>query len=656
VLEALPHALLTCLERSGPIAVTVAQGLAVLGDRSSTGLLARLCGLTWPSTVQGLRVLQAAGLVEESGFRHAALRSMVREDMPPERQRDLHSRAAGLLHQDGAPAAVIAAHLKAAERVEESWGVSVLQEAAEELLADDRDRLAIEYLERAHAFCQDPRRRADIRIRTAVLSQRSDPFMAECLSDDLLELLRNGRLTPRQGAAVVDLFVCHRRIDEANQAVAALRQMNADTTAESATGWVEGQHTAVVEFYQPWSRARRQERPAAGEPDRRSAPWGEESAAAAEELLQRLVLTDSTLVAINNAIKFLMCSGKVERARYWADTYLQETERRGAAGWYAMLAGIRAETALLMGQLRDADQYSQLGLDRLPERKRGILACGLVATQVMAHTAMGNYETGARRLNQPTPETLFGSEHGLLYLRARGMYNLATNRLNSALNDFLTLGRLARNWGMDHPSLVPWRGDVAEALIRLGDIAEAERILTEQLSRIEDENSRISGVTLRLLSATAEVRKRPSMLTRAIAILQGEGDRLQLANALCELAEAHRKLGETSQATTASRRAWQLAKECGAEPLCARIRFDGKGRFVPGESSWRGGEAESLSGSEKRVAVLAACGYSNRDISSRLHITVSTVEQHLTRVYRKLMIEGREQLPVDLQFEVSDVV
>ncbi|MEK8170202.1 helix-turn-helix transcriptional regulator [Streptomyces sp. M19] len=51
---------------------------------------------------------------------------------------------------------------------------------------------------------------------------------------------------------------------------------------------------------------------------------------------------------------------------------------------------------------------------------------------------------------------------------------------------------------------------------------------------------------------------------------------------------------------------------------------------------------------------MAACGYTNRDISTRLYITVSTVEQHLTRVYRKLRIEGRQQLPTGLQFEVIE--
>lgn len=45
------------------------------------------------------------------------------------------------------------------------------------------------------------------------------------------------------------------------------------------------------------------------------------------------------------------------------------------------------------------------------------------------------------------------------------------------------------------------------------------------------------------------------------------------------------------------------------------------------------------------MAALAASGYSNRAIAEELFITVSTVEQHLTRVYRKLDIKNRRQLP-----------
>lgn len=45
------------------------------------------------------------------------------------------------------------------------------------------------------------------------------------------------------------------------------------------------------------------------------------------------------------------------------------------------------------------------------------------------------------------------------------------------------------------------------------------------------------------------------------------------------------------------------------------------------------------------MAALASMGYSNREIGDRLHITISTVEQHLTRVYRKLNVNSREDLP-----------
>ncbi|MFE2755562.1 helix-turn-helix transcriptional regulator [Actinosynnema sp. NPDC059335] len=51
-----------------------------------------------------------------------------------------------------------------------------------------------------------------------------------------------------------------------------------------------------------------------------------------------------------------------------------------------------------------------------------------------------------------------------------------------------------------------------------------------------------------------------------------------------------------------------------------------------------------LTYSERRVATLAAAGHGNRAIALRLHITVSTVEQHLTRVYRKLAVANREEL------------
>ena len=56
------------------------------------------------------------------------------------------------------------------------------------------------------------------------------------------------------------------------------------------------------------------------------------------------------------------------------------------------------------------------------------------------------------------------------------------------------------------------------------------------------------------------------------------------------------------------------------------------------------GEGPGLSPSEMKVATLVADGYTNREIANSLYVTPSTVEQHLTRIYRKLNIRTRAEL------------
>jgi hypothetical protein len=48
-------------------------------------------------------------------------------------------------------------------------------------------------------------------------------------------------------------------------------------------------------------------------------------------------------------------------------------------------------------------------------------------------------------------------------------------------------------------------------------------------------------------------------------------------------------------------------------------------------------------------AALAARGDSNRQIARTVFITVSTVEQYLTRVYRKIDVDRRTDLPAEFR-------
>ena len=51
-----------------------------------------------------------------------------------------------------------------------------------------------------------------------------------------------------------------------------------------------------------------------------------------------------------------------------------------------------------------------------------------------------------------------------------------------------------------------------------------------------------------------------------------------------------------------------------------------------------------LTTSERRVAELAIQGRANKEIARALHVTVHTVEAHLTHAYAKLGVHSRTQL------------
>ncbi|OIJ94136.1 helix-turn-helix transcriptional regulator [Streptomyces colonosanans] len=149
------------------------------------------------------------------------------------------------------------------------------------------------------------------------------------------------------------------------------------------------------------------------------------------------------------------------------------------------------------------------------------------------------------------------------------------------------------------------------------------------------------GLTLRVLADTEYGAERIALLTEAVAVLRAAGDSLQTADALAELARGHLRTGLATAA--------RLAGRCGARPLAAALAAELEalaphGRR-PGERRGDGAAAVGpLSAAERRVAVLAADGHTNKEISHCLRGTVSTVEQHLTRVYRKLGVRARRDL------------
>jgi DNA-binding NarL/FixJ family response regulator len=51
-----------------------------------------------------------------------------------------------------------------------------------------------------------------------------------------------------------------------------------------------------------------------------------------------------------------------------------------------------------------------------------------------------------------------------------------------------------------------------------------------------------------------------------------------------------------------------------------------------------------MTAQERRLAELVATGATNREVAASVHLSLKTVEEHLSRLYRKLGVRSRTEL------------
>jgi DNA-binding CsgD family transcriptional regulator len=654
--ETFGQAVLTCLRRSEPVMAAVASGLAVLGGPASPALLSQLVGVDVAAVARARRHLEAAGLLESGCFRHRAAEMAVVEDLPPQDRQVMHQRAAHLLYHEGDSATAVARHLIAAGRACDPSMLPVLREAAEQALRDDHSDLAIDCLKLAARSSTDEADRAATTLMLARVEWRVNPSTAAPHLAPLATAFCAGRLPAHDAPELIRFLLWHGLVGPAE---AVLTRVTGHSGAPAAATAVE-----LILVHQ-WLRAsyprllhHLSEIPVAPTSHHaveatvclqsRAATLlatvliegaDDHTVKSAEQILHDSDLDDSTIDGAECALLALVYADRPDRAELWCERMFEAAAIRRAPTWKARLAAVGAEIALRQGDLPAAERLARSALTHLPLRSWGVAAGAPLATMIMAATEMGDDEYAAQLLNQPLPSAMFETRFGLAYLRARGHHHLALSRAHAAVHDFLTCGDQMRSWGLDQPALVPWRSDAAAAYLHMGQRDEARRLLEEQLS-LFSLHPRVRGISLRLLAVASERQHRTRLLREAIQLLAASGDRVELARALADLNQAHQAhqaFGEASRALTTMGHGVQMATVLRAEPLLpARDEPAGRGRL------------NALSGAERRVAALASLGHTNREIANKLYITESTVEQHLTRIYRKLAVRNRKDLAASL--------
>ncbi|MDN3029019.1 LuxR family transcriptional regulator [Streptomyces sp. S.PB5] len=186
---------------------------------------------------------------------------------------------------------------------------------------------------------------------------------------------------------------------------------------------------------------------------------------------------------------------------------------------------------------------------------------------------------------------------------------------------------------------------LVEACVRTGDRAGA----SEALARLE-ERAPLAATPWALGSLalgralTADGDDAEKFYQESLDLLHQSPLALEQARARLLFGEWLRRCRRRSDARTQLRAAYESFDAFGATPYTERARLE---LLATGARARRRSEETrfDLTSRERQVASMAAAGLTNSEIATRLFVTASTVEFHLSRVFRKLGITSRRQIP-----------
>jgi DNA-binding CsgD family transcriptional regulator len=235
---------------------------------------------------------------------------------------------------------------------------------------------------------------------------------------------------------------------------------------------------------------------------------------------------------------------------------------------------------------------------------------------------------------------LAGEHYTVLALGSLGRVQLALGNLKAAGEYLRELPARLLAAGFYDPMAFVW-ADAIETLTTLGELERASGYLTryEEIAQRMGSPwavaaaSRCRGL---LAAKDGDAAGAIAAVERSLAELAGFGYPLERGRVLLALGTIRRQAQQKGLARAALEEALAVFDDLGAR-LWAAKASDELARI-----SGRRPAAEQLTATEHKVAALAASGRSNKEIAAELYMGVSTVEAHLSAVYRKLGVRRAE--------------
>ncbi|MFH8442319.1 AAA family ATPase [Streptomyces sp. NPDC018026] len=640
-----------------------AQGSA--GD--PVDVLAEAAGAD-PARIEGwLAAMTRLGLLrpDEGGrprYAHPLLRDAVLTGWPRPRREAVHRSAAEAMLRRGDRVEAVARHLLRTPAVGLSWALRVLRDAVTVAVHDARPADAVGYLRRAldEPVSDDLRQRLLTELGSLEYASADTPAAIARLAE-AQHLPAEPRNRVRTAVALGTALAGR---GEIRTAMEVLRRTEGRLsghpglarTVQTATALLSDADLATRQEVYRWLCETGRVSP-------------ELVGTAGQALLVRyaataaLISADEAMVRVRDLLAqptdplaepFLL--GTAAAVAQWADE-LDEAERlveRGLAGQHPALLhpmqhallNTRADIVAARG---DHARLLALAADRGPGPGSGPGNRDAHALMALVHTGRTDeaLHYAARFDLREVPENWELNR----YLYARGVLRAATGDPAGALHDFLECGRRQAAREVISPVVTPWRTAVAECRLALGGGPEALALATEELRLARVWNTpRTVGRALRVLGTATGGRRGLELAEEAVRTLRDAPADTDMELIPALLAQGRQLLGagERGRARARLREAAELAERKGALrwlTLAGQALREGGAR---GPVASRTG-AGALTGSERRIAELAADGRTNTEIADLLHLARRTVETHLTSTYRKLRIRRRTELPAALE-------
>ncbi|MBJ7330855.1 MAG: AAA family ATPase [Solirubrobacteraceae bacterium] len=645
----------------GPDVAAVAQACVVLGGRVRVDDVCALTELPEPAVRTALERLVDVEILERDTpeFVHPLVRQAVDGAMPSERRTLLHARAAAQLRRRHARGEEVAVHLLATDPAGDPWVVATLRAVAATALGEGALDTAISMLRRALAEPPAPEDRADILLTLGELEGQAGDAGAPERFDEALAAGLDGDAAARArgGQARTLLLTDPLRADQALEAALADARDPALTLQLQDMRLVAASYTASLE-----ERRRELMEAARAEPDPPplvlahlafDGAYTGRPAAEVADYAERALRGGALLADVGpDSGTYNLCAMALRLAERSEETLAAigaAAEHRRRTG--SLLTAVYVEHAAAyaqctFGSLTTAEAHARAGFAHAREAglKAGQLSLAVILIEVLIERDALDEAAAVAEAITLTPE-LERILPAADLLSVRGKLRDLQGRRDDAEADLRQARRLLAERGWVSPLKTQASLRLTELLARRGATDEAR-----ELGREQEERARVVG-TPGVLGCALRVRGHAegdiALLEAAVEQLEASDLSLERGWGHHDLGAALRRAGRPKDAREPLRTALDAATQIGATRLAARAREEllaAGGR--PRREVLSG--PESLTPSERRVAELAASGLSNREIAETLWVARKTVEVHLGRVYSKLDIRSRAQLPAAL--------